>query len=432
MKELESDSRPNGWALLPLALFLLLYVLTFVFTGNPGRMPVTVAFLLASSAALFLSKGTISQRIGVFCRGAANETILLMVVIFILAGAFAGSAGAMGAVDATVNLTLRLLPGSMIPAGIFIAACFISMSMGTSCGTIAALTPVAAGIAPQIGMSLPAMVGIVVGGAMFGDNLSFISDTTIVATRTQGVKMKDKFRVNVRIVLPVAILITLFYVYQGVGLSGDMDVGDISWIRIIPYLAVLILALAGVNVMLALSAGIVLAGLAGLCSGGFTVWEWAEAASNGVTNSMGELIIVSLMAGGLFEVIRRQGGIDWLVVRLTRNLRSGRKAEGNLAALVILVNLCTANNTIALIITGTIARKVGEKFALDGRRTASLLDTFSCFAQGLIPYGAQLLIASGLAAGVNPVDVIPYLYYPFLIGVASGLAIVFRYPRKYV
>jgi Na+/H+ antiporter NhaC len=432
MKEPESGCRPNGWALLPLALFLLLYVLTFVFTGDLGRMPVTIAFLLASTAALLFSKGTISQRIGLFCRGAANETILLMVVIFILAGAFAGSVGAMGAVDATVNLTLRLLPDSVIPAGIFIAACFVSMSMGTSCGTIAALTPVAAGIAPQIGMSLPAMVGIVVGGAMFGDNLSFISDTTIVATRTQGVRMKDKFRVNIRIVVPVAILITLFYLYQGAGLSGHIHAGEISWIRIIPCLAVLILALAGVNVMLALSAGIVLAGVTGLCSGGFTVWEWVEAANKGITGNMGELIIVSLMAGGLFEVIRKQGGIDWLVVRLTRNLRAGRKAEGSLAALVILVNLCTANNTIALIITGPIARKVGDASALDGRRTASLLDTFSCFTQGLIPYGAQLLIASGLAKDVNPVDVIPYLYYPFLIGVASGLAIVFRYPRKYV
>jgi Na+/H+ antiporter NhaC len=356
-----------------------------------------------------------------------------MVVIFILAGAFAGSAKAMGAVDATVQIALHILPQNMIPAGLFLAACFISMSMGTSCGTIAALTPIAVGLSLQIGMSLPAVIAIVVGGAMFGDNLSFISDTTIVATRTQGVRMRDKFIVNIRIVLPVAILTTLLYVYQGFGLNGvtTMAPSDVSWIKVIPYVVVLVAAMAGVNVMTVLLSGFFLSGLIGLSDGGFTAWEWATATHRGIVGDMGELIIVSLMAGGLFEVIRRNGGIEWLVVKLTRNIKSKKKAESSLAALTVFTNLCTANNTIALIITGPIARKISDEYRIDRRRTASLLDTFSCFAQGMIPYGAQLLIASGLSEGVSPVDIVPYLYYPFLIGLSSTLAILLQYPRRY-
>jgi Na+/H+ antiporter NhaC len=423
----------NGWALLPLAVFFALYLITFAFTGDLSRMPVSVAFLLTAASALLFSKGNVSQRMSVFCKGAANETVLFMVVIFILAGAFAASARAMGAVDATVQITLRFLPHNMIPAGIFLAACFISMAMGTSCGTIAALTPIAAGLSAETGMSLPAMIGIVVGGAMFGDNLSFISDTTIVATRTQGVRMRDKFIVNLRIVLPAAILATLLYLRQGFGLDGATAAaaGDPDWIKVVPYVVVLAAALAGVNVTTVLLAGFILSGLTGLWAGGFTVWEWAEATHTGIVGDMGELIVVSLMAGGLFEVIRRNGGIAWLTHRLMRNIRSRRKAEGSLAALTVFTNLCTANNTIALIIAGPIARNIGAEYRIDGRRIASLLDTFSCFTQGILPYGAQLLIASGLAGGIAPLEIVPYLYYPFLTGLASVLAILFRYPRRY-
>ncbi|MDR2117915.1 MAG: Na+/H+ antiporter NhaC family protein [Tannerellaceae bacterium] len=428
----DTNPRPRGSALLPLGLFFALYLVTFAFTGDLSRMPVVIAFLLTAVAAVCFSKGSVSQRVGVFCRGAANETILLMVVIFILAGAFAGSAKAMGAVDATVQIALQILPQNMIPAGLFLAACFVSMSMGTSCGTIAALTPIAVGLSPQIGMSLPAMIGIVVGGAMFGDNLSFISDTTIVATRTQGVRMRDKFIVNLRIVLPAALLATLLYVWQGLGLRQGMTEGaELSWVRMIPYVVVLVAAMAGVNVMTVLLSGFFLCGLIGLADGGFTVWEWAKATHGGIVGDMGELIIVSLMAGGLFEVIRRNGGVEWLVRKLTRSIQSRRKAEGSLAVLTMLTNLCTANNTIALIIVGPIARKIGDEYRIDGRRTASLLDTFSCFTQGMIPYGAQLLIASGLAGGVGPAEIVPYLYYPFLIGLASIAAILFQYPRRY-
>ncbi len=418
---------------MPLAVFFLLYVLTFIFTGDLYQMPVSVAFMAASMAAILYSKGgKLSNRITQFCRGAANETIMLMVVIFILAGAFAGTAKAMGAVDATVNMMLYLLPQKTILASVFIAACFISMSMGTSTGTIAALAPIAVGVSAQAGIDLPLMLGVVVGGAMFGDNLSFISDTTIVATRTQGCNMQDKFKVNIRIVFPVVLIVLGIYIYQGLELSGGTPVSfdQVEWLKVLPYLAVLVVALAGVNVMAVLALGIILSGIIGLFTGGFGVWEWTKAMSNGIVVDMGELIIVSLMAGGMFELIRFNGGIDWLIEKMTRNIRSKRSAEFSIAGLISFTNLCTANNTIALIISGPIAKNISDKFDLDNRKIASLLDTFSCFVQGLIPYGAQLLIAAGLAR-VSPMEIVPNLYYPFLIGIAAIASIVFRYPRKY-
>lgn len=424
----------NGWALMPLAVFFVLYLLTFIFTGDLYQMPVSVAFMTASVVAILYSKGgNLSNRITQFCRGAANETIMLMVVIFVLAGAFAGTAKAMGAVDATVNMMLYLLPQNTIMASVFIAACFISMSMGTSTGTIAALAPIAVGVSTQAGIDLPLMLGIVVGGAMFGDNLSFISDTTIVATRTQGCKMQDKFKVNIRIVLPVVFIVLGIYLYQGfeiVSVAHPVTFEQVEWMKVIPYLLVLVTALFGMNVMAVLALGIVLSGIVGLFTGGFGVWDWTAAMSKGIVNDMGELIIVSLMAGGMFELIRFNGGIDWLISKMTRNIRSKRSAEFSIAGLISFTNLCTANNTIALIICGPIAKNISDKFHLDGRKVASLLDTFSCFVQGLIPYGAQLLIAASLAK-VSAIEIVPYLYYPFLIGLAAIASIVFRYPRKY-
>ncbi|MCC8146633.1 MAG: Na+/H+ antiporter NhaC family protein [Bacteroidales bacterium] len=432
----DSDNRwykSKGWALLPLAVFFLLYVLTFVFTGDLYQMPISVAFMIASVVAVLCLKGEkFADRITLYCRGIANETIMMMIVIFVLAGAFAGTAKGMGAVDATVNMMLFILPQETILASIFIAACFISMSMGTSTGTIAALTPIAVGLASQTDVSLAALLGIVVGGSMFGDNLSFISDTTIVATRTQGCKMQDKFKVNVRIVLPVALLILGIYIYQGMGVVDNFHItaDQVEWIKVIPYIAVLISAIAGMNVMVVLTLGIVLSGIIGLSTGGFGVWEWLQDMNQGVVHDMGELIIVSLMAGGMFELIRYNGGIDWLITQLTKNIRSKRSAEFSIAGLVSFTNLCTANNTIALVICGPIAKNISDKFGLDGRKVASLLDTFSCFVQGLIPYGAQLLIAANLAQ-VNATQIIPYLYYPMFIGVAAILSIVFHYPKKY-
>lgn len=424
--------RPNFVALLPLLCFFVLYALTWIFTGSLDKLPISVAFLITSILSILLSRhGKIAVRVSIFCKGAANETIMLMVLIFVLAGAFAGTAKAMGAVDATVNLTLYLLPENVVLASIFVAACFISMSMGTSCGTIAALAPIAVGISSETGLGLPLMLGVVIGGSMFGDSLSFISDTTIVATRTQGCNLKDKFKVNIRILFPVTIILIGVYLYMGMNFDSSTIVhSEIEWIKVLPYCVVLVAALIGVNVIAVLILGIVLSGIIGLVTESFSVWEWTSAMQTGIVSDMGELIIVSLMAGGLFGVIHYNGGIDWLINKLTRNIKTKRQAEFRVASLVCFTDFCTANNTVALIITGPIAKKIGDKFNVDNRKMASIIDTFSCTVQGLLPYGAQLLIASSLA-GISPMQIIPYLYYPFLMGIASIVAVAFQLPRKY-
>lgn len=420
---------PNPWALLPLGVFLVAYLAVSLIAGDFYKMPITVAFLIASAVSIVLSKGgRLSYRIEQFCRGAANSNIMLMVLIFILAGAFAETAKTMGAVDATVNLAMSLLPENLLAAGIFVAACFISLSVGTSVGTIVALSPVAVGIAAKTGMPVALMLGVVVSGAMFGDNLSFISDTTIVATRTQGCRMSDKFKVNIRIALPVALLTGAIYILIGSGYDSSYTSGAIEWVKVIPYLVVLATAIAGVHVMVVLFTGILLSGLVGVATGSFSLWGWNAAMGSGILG-MGELIIVTLLAGGMLEMIRYNGGIDWIILKLTRHIRSRRGAEGSIAALVGFANLCTANNTIALIMAGPIARDIAGRFGIDPRRSASILDIFSCFVQGIIPYGAQLLMASGLG-GVSPIEIMGYLYYPYLLGVAGVLAILLNYPRR--
>ncbi|MDR0348932.1 MAG: Na+/H+ antiporter NhaC family protein [Tannerella sp.] len=421
-----SGPRPSGKALFPLCVFFLLYVCAFCFTGDLSNMPVSVAFLAASAVAVISSKRrNMMQRINIFCRGSANNTILLMIVIFILAGAFSGTANQTGAVKATVDMLLYLLPEEIVLAGIFVAACFISIAMGTSCGTIAALTPIAVGISAKTGLDLPMLAGAVVGGSMFGDNLSFISDTTIVATRTQNVEMKDKFRANFRLVMPVAVMVLLVYIVQGFTdpYRNEEAAARIEWLKVLPYLVVLITALFGVNVITVLSTGIALSGIIGLVTNSFSVWEWCSAMSEGIVVDMGELIIVSLLAGGMFEMIRTNGGISWLITKLTRNIHNRKQAEAAIAGLVSFTDLCTANNTIALLITGPIAKQTGDPFKMDPKRTASLIDTVSCVIQSILPYGAQLLIAAGLAS-VNPVEIIPYLYYPFLLGIAVIISIL--------
>lgn len=421
---------PNVWALLPLGVFLLSYLAVSCVAGDFYKMPITVSFVLSSVVAIAISKGgKLNSRIEQFCKGAANSNIMLMVVIFILAGAFAQTAKEMGAVDATVNLTMSLLPGNLLAAGIFIAACFISISVGTSVGTIVALAPVAVGIAEKAGMPDALMLGVVVSGAMFGDNLSFISDTTIVATRTQGCEMSDKFKVNFRIALPVAILTAVLYVWLGLGVHESYLPEHIEWVKVLPYLVVLVAAIAGMNVMLVLFLGILLSGITGLLTGAFDIWAWNAAMGNGITG-MGELIIVTLLAGGMLEMIRYNGGIEWIIQKLTARIDSARGAEVSIAGLVSFANLCTANNTIALIMAGPIAKDIATRFHIDPRRSASLLDIFSCFVQGMIPYGAQMLMASGLG-NVSPLEIMQYLYYPYLLGAGALLAIIFRYPRKY-
>ena len=416
-------------ALSPLIVFLVLYLVTSIIAQDFYKVPIAVAFLVSATYALLTVRGTMNERIKIFAKGAGNSTMVLMLAIFILAGAFAASAKTMGAVDATVNLALKYLPEQAILPGIFLASCFISLSIGTSCGTIAALTPLAVGIAQQSGISTPMMIGLVVGGTYFGDNLSFISDTTIVATQTQGCSMKDKFRVNISIVAPVALLMLIVYFFLGESVSTPAEVGEANFWLVLPYLAVVILAICGVNVLLSLGIGIFLTGIIGMVMGTYDVFGWFAAMNEGMMG-MSELIIVTILAGGMLEIIRHNGGIELIIKALTRNIQSKRAGEMSIAALTCLVNVCTANNTVAIITTGPIAKDIAQRFRIDPRKSASILDTSSCFTQGLLPYGAQVLIAAGLSE-VNPIAIIPNLYYPMLIGVALILAILFRYPRKY-
>jgi len=416
-------------ALSPLIFFLVLYLATSIIAQDFYKVPITVAFLTSAIFAMFTLKGNMEHRIKVFGKGAGNSTMILMLSIFILAGAFAASAKTIGAVDATVNLTLKYLPEQFILPGIFLASCFISLSIGTSCGTIAALTPIAVGIASSSGISVPLMVGLVVGGTYFGDNLSFISDTTIIATQTQGCKMRDKFNVNIRIVAPVAITMLIIYYFLGDNLSATSSVDDINFWLVLPYIAVVVMALCGLNVLIVLAIGTILTGIIGVCNGTFDVFGWFSALNEGMMG-MSELIIVTILAGGMLEVIRHNGGIDIIIKALTSNIKSKRGAEFSIATLTCLVNVCTANNTVAIITTGPIARDIAQRFHIDPRKSASILDTASCFTQGLLPYGAQVLIAAGLA-NLNPISIIPNLLYPMLIGIALAISIVFRYPRKY-
>lgn len=423
-------NKPNGWALMPLVVFLCLYLVTSILVNDFYKVPITVAFMVASVYAVATTKGlSLNDRILQYSMGAANTNIMLMIWIFILAGAFAQSAKAMGAIDATVNLTLWLLPENLLLAGIFLASCFISLSIGTSVGTIVALVPVAAGIAAKTDISMAFMTAIVIGGAFFGDNLSFISDTTIAATRTQGCVMRDKFRANFLIALPAALLVLGYYIVYGMQTEAHPEVQSIEWVKIIPYLIVLGTSIAGMNVTLVLLTGLLSTGIIGLAYGTFDIFGWFSSMGEGILG-MGELIIITLMAGGMLELIRFNGGIDYILHRLTRHIGNKRGAEFSIAALVSLANFCTANNTIAIITVGPLASRIAEEYRVDKRKSASILDTFSCVIQGIIPYGAQMLIAAGLTQ-LSPLDFIPYLYYPMALGAIAVLSIIFRFPKQY-
>ena len=432
-------SRHKGLlALSPLLVFLCVYLVSSIVAQDFYRIPISSAFLIASIYALAISKGkTLEERITVFSEGAGNRNVLLMIWIFVMAGAFASTAKEIGAIDATVNIAMRILPGKLLYAGLFLAACFISMSIGTSVGTIVALVPIAAGIAEELALGgavgfsagTPFITAIIVGGSFFGDNLSFISDTTIAATRTQECSMTDKFKVNLRIVGPAAIIVAVIYVILGSSVSTVPQSGPIEWLLLIPYVLVIILALAGVNVVAVLGIGIAVNGVLGFARGSFAWSGFLEAIGSGISG-MGDLIIVTLLAGGMLELIRVNGGLDYIVEAMTRRIRGKRGAEFSIAALVSLANLCTANNTIAIITVGRIAHDISVRFGLDPRKSASILDTFSCLIQGLIPYGAQLLMAAGLA-GISSISIIGYLYYPVVMGLCAILAIVFRLPRRY-
>lgn len=385
-------------------------------------------FISISIIAILLSRGmSLRERINVFSRGAGHKDLLLMIWIFVLAGAFASSAKAMGAVDATVNLALQVLPATFLLPGLFISACVVSLCMGTSVGTIVAFIPIATSLADKTELSLPLMAAAIVGGAFFGDNLSFISDTTIVATQSQGCKQSDKFKYNFLLVLPIAIIVCIIYLLMGSGMS-EVVVGKVMWWKIIPYVAVLLSAACGVNVMLVLLMGNVLTGIVGISDGSYTFEGWTESMSIGIMG-MSELILISMMAGGIFALISQQGLMDRIVQEISSRVSSKRGAELSICLLVGIVNALTANNTVAILSVGDITKKISECYNIDPRRSASLLDTTSCAVQGLLPYGAQLLMASSLA-GITAMSIIPYLYYPMLIGGMVLLTIVIGGRRK--
>lgn len=417
-------------ALSPMLVFMTVYLIGSLLAGDFYKVPLTVAFFISSADAVCITKGMkLKERIVLFSRGAGDENLMLMVWIFVLAGAFAQTAGAMGAIDATVNLTLRFLPGGMLLPGLFVAACFVSLSIGTSVGTVVALTPVAAGIAEQTGASLPLVVAIIVGGAFFGDNLSFISDTTIVATQTQQCNMSDKFKANIYLAIPAAIAVFVLYTFIGQSVEVPAQLPVKEWYKVLPYMAVLVLAVVGMDVLAVLLVGILLTGIIGIGCGSFDFIGWMSAMGTGIMD-MSELIIVTLLAGGMLALIRHNGGIDYLIAILTRRITGKRGAKFTIALLVVLADFCTANNTIALITVGPMARDIADRYGVDRRISASLLDTFSCFAQGIIPYGAQLLMAASLAA-LSPFDILGYLYYPMVLGLVAFLGILCNYPRRY-
>ena len=414
-------------AVSPVIVLLVTYLAGAMIAGDFYKLSIAVAFVVASIYAIAILRGkSIDERVDSFSAGASNSRIMYMVWIFVLAGAFASTAKAMGAVDSTVNLTLHFIPSNFLPAGIFIATCFISMSIGTSVGTIVALTPVVTALAPQIGCDVAWIVAIVVGGAFFGDNLSFISDTTIAATQTQGCSMRSKFCENFLLVTPAAIVTLLLYAFSATTLSATTppDITFIDWIKVIPYVIVIIAALCGVNVLLVLVIGTVSTLVIGVACSSFDVLTFFDASGKGIV-SMGELIIVTMLAGGLLEIVRINGGIDFVIRIITSRLRSKRVAELAIVSITALANMCTANNTIAILTVGEISHDIATKFAISPRRSASLLDTTSCVVQGIIPYGAQLLMASGLAS-ISPIAIIPHLYYPMCVAIIVVLSIIIK------
>lgn len=417
-------------ALLPLLVFILSYLIVSLIFNDFYKVPIVIAFLVSSITAILTLRGKpLRERINIFSRGASSENMMFMIWIFILAGAFATTAKDMGSIDNTVNMTLSFLPPQMLMASIFIAACFVSLSIGTSVGTVVALIPIATGLADSTGISTAMMCGVVVGGAFFGDNLSFISDTTIVATQTQGCRMNDKFKANFRLVAPAAILILILYIFIGKENATTSDVQNIEYIKVLPYMVVLITAILGLNVMIVLLIGIIMTGCIGILEDAFDIFGFIKSMNTGILN-MSELIIITMLAGGMLEVVKTNNGIERIIKFITKHVKSKKGGEAAIAFLVTTINFCTANNTVAIITVGPIVKQIAEKFNIAPQRAASLLDTFSCFAQGIIPYGAQLLMAAGLTT-ISPIEIIPYLYYPFAIGIIGTIAIITGLPKKY-
>jgi len=421
--------KENPWALIPFVVFLVLFIGSGVITGDFYAFPVIVAIAISGAVALAMNrKESFSNKVDIFCKGAGNLNVMLMVVIFLFAGAFSEVAKGMGAVDSTVNFALSVIPQNLLVVGLFIIACFISLSMGTSVGTIVALAPIGVGISEHTDFSIALVMAAIVGGSMFGDNLSFISDTTITAVRSQGAQMKDKFKVNFWIVLPAAIVTSIIL---GIITMGDTTAQvehlSYSWMKIVPYVLVIIFALIGMNVFLVLAFGIVLAGAVGLADGSYQLMDLFQKIGEGMSG-MYEMAFLAILIAGMVEIIKLNGGIDFLLHLATRKIKSKKGAEFGIAGLVGLTNLSTANNTIAILIAGPLAKNIADQYGIEPRKSASILDIFSCTTQGLLPYGAQFLAAASVA-GISPVSMLQYSFYPILIGICGIIAILIGYPK---
>ncbi|RNB79263.1 Na+/H+ antiporter NhaC family protein [Brevibacillus panacihumi] len=419
----------NPWALIPFVVFLILFIGSGVITGDFYAFPVIVAIAISGAIALMMNrKEPFSRKVEIFCQGAGNGNVMLMVVIFLLAGAFSEVAKGTGAVDSTVNFALSVVPQNLLVVGLFIIACFISLSMGTSMGTIVALAPIGVGISQQTDLSMAFVIGAIIGGSMFGDNLSFISDTTFTAVRSQGAQMRDKFKVNFWIVLPAAIATCIILWAITMGETAQVEHLSYHLIKIVPYILVIILALAGMNVFLVLASGIVLAGAVGLADGSYHIMSLFQKIGQGMAG-MYEMAFLAILIAGMVEVMKSNGGIDFLLQLATRKITSKKGAEFGIAGLVGLTNVSTANNTIAILIAGPLAKNIADQYGIEPRKSASILDLFSCAIQGLLPYGAQFLAAASVA-GISPVSILPYSFYPILIGICGIVAILIGYPKK--
>lgn len=421
--------RENPWALIPFVVFIILFIGSGVIMGDFYAFPVIVAISISGAVALAMNrKESFSRKVDIFCQGAGNLNVMLMVIIFLLAGAFSEVAKGMGAVDSTVNFALSIIPQNLLVVGLFIIACFISLSMGTSVGTIVALAPIGVGISDQTELSIALVIAAVIGGSMFGDNLSFISDTTITAVRSQGAQMKDKFKVNFWIVLPAAMVTSIILGFMTSGGTAQVEHLSYNWVKIVPYVLVIILALSGMNVFLVLALGLVLAGAVGLADGSYHLMSLIQKIGEGM-EGMFEIAFLAILIAGMVEVIKFNGGIDFLLRLVTRRIKSQKGAELGIAGLVGLTNLSTANNTIAILIAGPLAKNIADQYEIEPKKSASILDIFSCTVQGLLPYGAQFLVAASVAK-ISPVSILPYSFYPILIGICGMIAILIGYPKE--
>ena len=423
----------NGWALLPFLVFVVIYLGAGLVLQHQGvemafyKFPSVTAMFLAVLLAFAMTKGTVTQRFRIFSKGAANEDVLTMLMIYLLAGAFSSVASAMGGLDSTINMGLNLIPVHFLAAGMFLISAFMGTATGSSMGTISAVVPIAVGVAYRSGLSVPLMLGACVGGAMFGDNLSMISDTTIAATRSQGCEMRDKFRVNFFIALPAAIVTVIILLVLGrPEVVPDLELYSFSLIKVLPYVLVLVLALAGMNVFLVLTIGIFTAGIVGFVTGSMDIFTFAQSIWNGFT-VMNEVFFLTLLCGGMSALVSHNGGIVWLIDKLHKMVRGEKSAQLSIAALVSLADCATANNTVAIVVSGSMARNISRECKVDPRRTASLLDVFSCVVQGIIPYGAQLLIATSLTNALGiliaPTDIIPNMWYCWILAIFGLLSI---------